>query len=249
MAFPDYDPPFFGGVNIQPDQLQHPWGRTGLAGRGDLPEFGPNTTRAFLITRYVDKHQSGIEFVAVWHKGKSAWLLPGPQVVDDFSKPVYRSSSSWINELGVMFVDSESVKQDEDSIQSFDGEVKESLSSQRPEVYDTAVNDTPRGTDHAWEELTVRHVHDASGVTHGCVLRLTSFPLYTENEESYYYIHTEDVDILKEIKDVRLDSSDAVAWLPCLPHLQLWGSTETRVLHQAEAKLMRRLRGSRDRLY
>lgn len=111
----------------------NPRGRTGLAGRGKLGDYGANFAADPIVTR-INRQNSTLEMIAIRRRDNGKWALPGG-MVDHGERADQTAARELHEEAGVEldFVDAVG-------------------------VYEGYCDD-PRNTDNAWMETTVFHLH------------------------------------------------------------------------------------------
>ncbi len=125
----------FSGV-LRHDALGRPLnpvGRTGMAGRGLLGKWGPNSAADPIITR-INRDKRHVEMLAIQRRDNGQWAIPGGMV--DKGEEVSRTLARELQEETGMVLDM----------------------GEGDYVYQGYVDD-PRNTDHAWMETTAKHVH------------------------------------------------------------------------------------------
>lgn len=159
VPFPEYDPPYFvttgvlekgapeniklitgrfksfeGEINL--DSLGrplNPMGRTGIAGRGTLWQWGTNVAVDAIFTR-VNTEEDKILVLLIKRKDTGTWAFPGG-MIDKEESELHAVERELFEETGV----------------------RRSMADS--DVVYCGYVDGPRNTDHAWIETIVRHVH------------------------------------------------------------------------------------------
>ncbi|CAL8372596.1 unnamed protein product [Arctogadus glacialis] len=97
VTFGSYDPPTYdpeesedcldGSHRKALEKHRNPGGRTGLIGRGALPQLGANPVLELVLTRWRNQDRSALEFLAVWDQFQESWALPGGPVQSENHLP------------------------------------------------------------------------------------------------------------------------------------------------------------------
>lgn len=125
---------------------QNPAGRTGLAGRGILSQWGENPAADLIITR-TNPENGELEVVAIQRQDTGEWALPGGKV-DDGESPDATALREFYEEAG---------GRDYNESPDDDDPWKLDMSKART-IYAGYIDDS-RNTDNAWMASTVFHRH------------------------------------------------------------------------------------------
>ncbi|XP_059896927.1 transient receptor potential cation channel subfamily M member 2 [Gadus macrocephalus] len=97
VTFGSYDPPTYDPEESEDcldgfhrkalEKHRNPGGRTGLIGRGALPQLGANPVLELVLTRWRNQDRSALEFLAVWDQFQESWALPGGPVQSENHLP------------------------------------------------------------------------------------------------------------------------------------------------------------------
>lgn len=133
---------------------RNPMGRTGMSGRGALPQWGPNHHIFAVITRWQEKPDVSLkiplEFVVTWFTSKTELSLPGGYV---WSERCYETIQSIFK-----IKEAETVWESAQDMRKF----FESFTSKDDMSYEKVCcgyMDDPLNTDQAWKEAEVCLIH------------------------------------------------------------------------------------------
>ena len=147
----------------------NPAGRTGLAGRGVLPRWGPNHVVEPIVTRWKGNHGNILEFVAVQCTYSGAkWGIPSDSVAidDDMQKDKETGKKTEPKKKWKEEVIPKNLKRcfEETAMKENynDALLTEFFLKHPVEVYKGRTADE-RNTDNAWVEIVAVNYHDATG--------------------------------------------------------------------------------------
>lgn len=151
---------------------RNPIGRTGIRGRGSLPQWGPNFAADLLVTRWKPNVNGILEVLMAKRKDSTYGLLGALLKGEDTLLP-----TKWLNAISMLLADHyEDLDNSEERRKVID-KIKDKLKPEKVASEDVAKNgqlykaseiwksepnvyvDDPRATDNVWIESTVYHLH------------------------------------------------------------------------------------------
>eukprot|EP00004_Rigifila_ramosa_P023943 TRINITY_DN681_c0_g1_i1.p1 TRINITY_DN681_c0_g1~~TRINITY_DN681_c0_g1_i1.p1 ORF type:complete len:403 (+),score=51.11 TRINITY_DN681_c0_g1_i1:70-1209(+) len=126
----------------------NPRGRTGLAGRGVLPRWGPVQCADSIVTRDHPQSPGKLQMVAIQRRDTGVWALPGGKVDpgESFQQAMRREFEEEAGNVGPADTEAQKV-------------VLDQVFADMSHIIHKGYVDDPRNTDNSWMETVAAHFH------------------------------------------------------------------------------------------
>jgi ADP-ribose pyrophosphatase len=195
-------------AGIQFDQTSrrplNPKGRTGLSGRGELSDWGPNLCVDPVVTRF-EPITGQLQFLVVRRKDVGKWALPGKRLGSQSCEVASWDKESMADELRTSM---------EDMLKGGKLDALQKLMRGGRMIY-TGYVDDPRNTDNAWCETTALHFHCDKRTASVLMLDRLDGPMRWQTEDicdQMYASHRDWVNITADYLDRQQTRWDLAKW-------------------------------------